>query len=226
MNNLYLRAVLAALAGFCWFFAVIFIPAWTFNYWQGWAFFLTLAILTSLATIYIAAKDKDLLERRMRMGPSVEKTSTQKIITALGSLLFIPAIILMVLDHRFGWSPAVPTFISILGDVLAALGIVIYILVVRENRFAAATVDVVEGQTVVSTGPYAIVRHPMYTGALLVFIGAPLALGSWWGLLTVPVFVAGFAWRLLHEEEFLREHLSGYTEYMGKVRYRLLPYVW
>jgi protein-S-isoprenylcysteine O-methyltransferase Ste14 len=226
MNNLYLRAVLSALAGFCWFFAVIFIPAWTFNYWQGWAFFLTLALLTSVATIYIAAKDKDLLERRMRMGPTVEKTSTQKIITALGSLLFIPAIVLMVLDHRFGWSAAVPASISILGDVLAALGIVIYILVVRENRFAAATVDVVEGQTVVSTGPYAIVRHPMYTGALLVFIGAPLALGSWWGLLTVPLFVAGFAWRLLHEEKFLREHLPGYAEYIDKVRHRLVPYIW
>jgi protein-S-isoprenylcysteine O-methyltransferase Ste14 len=226
MNNLYLRAVLSALAGFCWFFAVIFIPAWTFNYWQGWAFFLTLALLTSVATIYIAAKDKDLLERRMRMGPTVEKTSTQKIITALGSLLFIPAIVLMVLDHRFGWSAAVPASISILGDVLAALGIVIYILVVRENRFAAATVDVVEGQTVVSTGPYAIVRHPMYTGALLVFIGAPLALGSWWGLLTVPLFVAGFAWRLQHEEKFLREHLPGYAEYIDKVRHRLVPYIW
>ena len=226
MNNLYLRAIRSALAGFCWFFAVIFIPAWTFNYWQGWAFFLTLAILTSLATIYIAVRDKELLERRMRMGPTVEKTSTQKIITALGSLLFIPAVVLMVLDHRFGWSAPVPAAISMLGDVLCALGILVYVLVVRENRFAAATVDVVEGQTVISTGPYAIVRHPMYSGAILVFIGAPLALGSWWGLLTVPVFVAGFAWRLLHEEEFLREHLPGYTDYMDQVRYRLLPYVW
>jgi protein-S-isoprenylcysteine O-methyltransferase Ste14 len=226
VNNLYFRAVRSALLGFCWFFAVIFIPAWTFNYWQGWAFFLTLAILTSLATIYIAFRDKELLERRMRMGPTVEKTSTQKIITALGSLVFIPAIILMVVDHRFGWSPAVPASISILGDILCALGILVYVLVVRENRYAAATVDVVEGQTVISTGPYAIVRHPMYTGAILVFIGAPLALGSWWGFLTIPVFVAGFAWRLLHEEEFLREHLPGYADYMDEVRYRLLPYVW
>lgn len=226
MNNLYLRAVRSALAGFCWFFAVIFIPAWTFNYWQGWAFFLTLAILTSFATIYIAVRDKELLERRMRMGPTVEKTSTQKIITALGSLLFIPAVVLMVLDHRFGRSAPVPATISILGDVFCALGILVYVLVVRENRFAAATVDVVQGQTVVSTGPYAIVRHPMYSGAILVFLGAPLALGSWWGLLSVPVFVAGFAWRLLHEEKYLGEHLPGYTAYMQSVRYRLVPYVW
>ena len=226
VNNLYLRAIRSALAGFCWFFAIIFIPAWTFNYWQGWAFFLTLAILTSLATIYIAVRDKELLERRMRMGPTVEKTSIQKIITALGSLLFVAAVVLMVLDHRFRWSPAVPAAASILGDVLCALGILVYVLVVRENRFAAATVDVVEGQTVISTGPYAIVRHPMYSGAVLVFLGAPLALGSWWGLLSVPVFVAGFAWRLLHEEEFLCERLPGYTAYTSKVRYRLVPYIW
>ena len=226
MNNLYVRAVLSALAGFCWFFAVIFIPAWTLNYWQGWAFFLTLAILTSVATIYIAVRDKNLLESRMRMGPTVEETSIQKLITALGSLVFIPAIVLMVLDHRFGWSPAVPAAVSIVGNVVCALGIVIYVLVVRENRFAAATVDVVEGQTVVSTGPYAVVRHPMYAGAILVFLGAPLALGSWWGIVTVPVFVAGFAWRLLNEEEFLRQHLPGYTAYTDKVPYRLVPYVW
>ncbi len=226
VNNLYRRAVRSALAGFCWFFTIMFIPAWTFNYWQGWAFFLTLAILTSLATIDIAVGDKELLERRMRMGPTVEKTSTQKIITALGSLLFIPAVVLTVFDHRFGWSAPVPTAISILGDVLCAVGILMYVLVVRENRFAAATVDVVEGQTVISSGPYAIVRHPMDSGAILVFLGAPLALGSWWGLLSVPVFVAGFAWRLLHEEEFLREHLPGYTDDMDKVRYRLLPFAW
>jgi protein-S-isoprenylcysteine O-methyltransferase Ste14 len=226
MTNLYVRAIRSALAGFCWFFAVIFLPAWTFRYWQGWVFFLTIAILTSLATIYIAVTDEKLFESRIRMGPTAEKDSTQKIITTLGAPLFIAAFVLMVLDHRFGWSPSVPASLSIFGDVVAALGIVVYVLVVRENRFAAATVDVVEGQTVVSTGPYAIVRHPMYTGAIMFFIGTPLALGSWWGLLSVPVFVAGFAWRLLNEEKFLREHLPGYTEYAASVRYRLVPYVW
>ena len=97
---------------------------------------------------------------------------------------------------------------------------------VKENRFAAGVIQVAEGQTVVSTGPYAIVRHPMYAGALLVFIGAPLALGSWWGLLFIPAFIAWFAWRLLNEEEFLRHNLPGYAEYAHKVRYRLVPYLW
>lgn len=216
----------AALRGFLWFFALIFIPAWTLDYWQGWAFFLTLAICTSLVTIYIARTDKNLLESRLNIGPKAEKTARQKIITSMGAPLFVAAIVIMVLDHRFGWSPAVPAIIAISGDILAALGILIYFCVVKENRYAAAAVDVVEGQTVVSTGPYALVRHPMYAGAIVVLIGMPLALASWWGLLFLPLFIALLAGRLLHEETFLSRNLPGYPEYMLKVRYRLVPYVW
>ena len=161
MKSLPLRAFLSAIIGFIVFFAVIFVPAWTLDYWQGWAFFLTLAVCTSLATTYIALHDQKLLESRMNMGSTAEKTGVQKIITGLGAPLFIAAIVIMVLDHRFGWSPAVPDIVSILGDGLAALGILIYFFVVKENRYAAAAVQVVEGQTVVSTGLYAIVRHPM-----------------------------------------------------------------
>jgi protein-S-isoprenylcysteine O-methyltransferase Ste14 len=182
--------------------------------------------LTTLATIYIALHDKELLESRLHGGPTAEGTSAQKIITAIGSLVFVAAIVVMVFDHRFAWSPAVSAYLSILGDTLGALGILVYLFVVRENRYAAATVKVVKGQTVVSTGPYAIVRHPMYAGALLVCVGAPLALGSWWGLLFTPVFIAWFAWRLLNEEEYLRENLPAYTEYAHDVRYRLVPYIW
>jgi protein-S-isoprenylcysteine O-methyltransferase Ste14 len=226
MDPLYRRAILGTLVGAAAFFAVIFIPAWTLDYWQGWAFFLTLMISTALVTIHMARHDKPLLESRLRMGPTVEKTAVQKTITSVGRPVLVGAFVIMVFDHRFGWSPAVPAYLSILGDVLGALGILIYFFVIRENRFAAATVDVVGGQTVVSTGPYAIVRHPMYAGAILVFVGAPLALGSWWGLLLTPLFVAGFAWRLLDEEKYLRERLPGYAEYTRMVPYRLLPYIW
>ncbi len=226
MSNLYLRAVGGTLAGAMVFFALIFIPAGTLDYWQGWAFFLTLMVSTTLVTIYMALHDKPLLESRLRMGPMVEKTAVQKIITSVGQLVFGAMFVTMALDHRFGWSPVVPVYLSMLGDVLAALGILIYFLVVKENRFAAATVDVVEGQTVVSTGPYAIVRHPMYTGAILVFLGAPLALGSWWGFLLTPIVIGGLAWRLVDEERYLREHLPGYAEYTRAVRFRLVPYIW
>jgi protein-S-isoprenylcysteine O-methyltransferase Ste14 len=226
MDRLYLRTIRATLAGLICFFAMIFIPAWTLAYWQGWWFFLTISISTTLATIYIALHDKKLLESRLRGGPTAEETSVQKIITTTGSLVFVAAVVFMVFDHRFGWSAAVPGYLSIAGDALGALGILVYLFVVKENRYAAATVTVVKGQTVVSTGPYAIVRHPMYAGALLVCVGAPLALGSWWGLLITPFFIGWFAWRLLHEEKYLRENLPGYAEYAHNVRRRLFPYIW
>jgi protein-S-isoprenylcysteine O-methyltransferase Ste14 len=226
MNNLTGRAIRAALFGTIWFFAMIFIPAGTLAYWRGWAFFLTSTVCTTLATIYVARHDRKLLESRLHGGPAAEQTPAQKLITALGTLVFIPAIVIPVLDYRRGWSPGIPAWLSIFGDVLGALGILVYFFVVRENRYAAASVLVVDGQTVVSTGPYAVVRHPMYGGALLYVLGMPVALGSWWGLLFVPLAAGWFAWRLLNEEKFLREHLPGYQQYAVKVRYRLVPFVW
>lgn len=226
MKNLYFRAIRATVVGTVAFFAVVFIPAWTLDYWQGWVFVGTLSVSSIFVTIYMALFDEKLLESRLRIGPTAEKTSAQKVITAVGLLLFVAAVVIMVLDHRFQRSPAVPAYLSILGDVFGVLGILIYFLVIRANRYAASTVEVAEGQAVVSSGPYAIVRHPMYAGAILVLVGAPLALGSWRGLLLTPLFIAWFAWRLLNEEEFLRTNLQGYEGYTRKVRYRLAPHIW
>ncbi len=226
MSNLYLRAIRATVAGTVVFFAIIFIPAWTLDYWQGWLFIGTLMVPSILVTIYIALYDKELLERRMRMGPAAERTAAQKVITAVGLFVFVASLVIMVLDHRFHWSPRVPGYVSILGNAFCALGLLVYFLVVRENRYASSTIEVAEGQTVVSTGLYAIIRHPMYLGAILVFVGAPLALGSWWGLIFTPVSIAWFAWRLINEEQFLRANLQGYEAYTRKVRYRLAPYFW
>ena len=181
MDNLDRRAFRGSLVGNAVFFALIFVPAGTLDYWQGWTFFLTLALSTALVTIYMARHDRQLLESRLRMGPKAETTQAQKTILAVSAAVYPVAFIIMVLDHRFGWSPFVPAWLSLACDGLGALGLYIYFLVVRENRFAAATVQVREGQSVVSTGPYAVVRHPMYSGAILVLAGAPLALGSWWG---------------------------------------------
>src|SRR5579871_6825814 len=218
MDRLFSRIVRSTVVGTVAFLAVIFIPAGTIDYWQGWAFAGTL-----LVTIYMALHERELLESRLRMGPTAEKTSAQKVITTVGFAVFVAALVFTVLDHRLGWSGHVPAYLSILGDGLAALGIYIYFLVLKENRYAASTITVVKDQSVVSTGPYAVVRHPMYSGALLVFLGMPFALGSWWGLLLTPLFFGWFAWRLSNEEQFLRAHLPGYDEYMRNVRYRLIP---
>lgn len=226
LDDLFNRVVWATASGTAVFLAIIFLPAGTVDYWQGWAFAGTLLVSSLLVTVYMALNDRELLEARLRMGPAAEKISAQKFITAVGFVVFITGLVIMVLDHRFGWSPRVPAILSIFGDALAVVGILVYFRVVRENRYAASTIEVVEGQTVISTGPYAIVRHPMYVGAILVFLGTPLALGSWWGLIFTPLFIGWFAWRLLDEERFLRANLRGYDEYMRAVRYRLAPYVW
>jgi protein-S-isoprenylcysteine O-methyltransferase Ste14 len=138
---------------------------------------------------------------------------------------FIALLIFPAFDHRFGWSK-LPPYVVLAGDALVALGFFLTFLVLKENSYSASTVQVVEGQKVISTGPYAIVRHPMYAGALVMLVGMPLALGSWWGLCALLFIVPVLIWRLLDEERLLRKELPGYVEYTRKVPYRLVPYLW
>jgi protein-S-isoprenylcysteine O-methyltransferase Ste14 len=180
---------------------------------------------SALITAYLWKKDPQLLERRINGGPGAEREKSQKLIQLLASIAFIGAMILPSLDHRFFWS-AVPLPAVVVGDVVTALGFFIVFRVFKENSFTAATIEVAPDQTVISTGPYAIVRHPMYSGALVMLVGTPLALGSWWGLLMSVLMIFAIAWRALDEERFLRKNLSGYAEYCQRVRYRLVPFVW
>ena len=205
--------------------SLLFLPAWTFNYWQGWLFIVVFSVSTSVIGIYLALYDPALLARRQRIGPTAEQRPTQRIIISLGILSFVAVLVLSALDHRFGWSP-VPPSISVVGAALVALGLFVDLLVFRANTYGASNVQVEQGQTVISTGPYAIVRHPMYAGVLIMALGVPLTLGSWWGLVALLVTVPVLAWRILDEEHLLRSDLPGYTEYARDVRYRLVPFVW
>jgi protein-S-isoprenylcysteine O-methyltransferase Ste14 len=200
-------------------------PAWTLDYWQAWVYLLVFAASSALITAYLWKKDPKLLERRIRAGPGAENEKKQKLIQLQASFVFIGAMILPSLDHRFSWS-AIPLPIVVAGDVLVALGFLIVFLVFKENTFTAATISVVPDQKVVSTGPYAVVRHPMYSGALIMLVGTPLALGSWWGLLMFIPMIFTIAWRARDEEQFLCKSLSGYKEYCQIVRYRLVPFAW
>lgn len=225
MNNLASKTVL----GFAQLIAVLGIlllaPAWTLVYWQAWVYLSVFAASSALITTYLWKNDPKLLERRINAGPKAENEKSQKLIQLLASFIFIGAMVLPSLDHRFSWS-AVPLPLVVAGDVLVALGFLIVFLVFEENTFAAATIAVTPGQKVVSTGPYAIVRHPMYSGALIMLLGTPVALGSWWGLLMFIPMLFTMAWRVLDEERFLFKNLSGYKEYCQIVRYRLVPSVW
>jgi protein-S-isoprenylcysteine O-methyltransferase Ste14 len=205
--------------------SLVFVVAGTLRYWQAWTF-LAVYFAASLAiTLYLIKKDPALLARRMSGGPFAEKEPAQKLIMSATSLGFIGLLVLPAIDHRLGWS-GLPGWAAIAGDVIMLLGWLGIFFVFRENSFASATIESAADQRVISSGPYAWVRHPMYAAALVMLLGMPLALGSGWGVLLVLALVPLLIWRLMDEERFLVIHLPGYRQYQGRVRYRLLPLIW
>ena len=204
---------------------LVFVPAGTVHYWQGWVFLGVFFAASLVQTLYLMKYDPALLQRRLAGGPTAEKTLTQRIIMVLVSIGFVGLLVVPAFDHRFGWS-AVPLFGVIGGDVLIGVGFVIVFLVFRENSFTSATIQIVKDQWVVATGPYALVRHPQYAGACLYLLGIPLALGSWWGLLVLAGMVPFLIWRLVDEERLLAKDLPGYADYRNRVRWRLIPGVY
>lgn len=225
MTDLNRKIVVGLLRLFAGLAALLFLPAWTADYWQAWIFLAIFSAATTAITVYVMQTDPALLARRMHAGPGAEKERTQKFIQFAVAIASIVAIVLPAIDHRLGWS-TMSAHVVVAGDVLVALGYLVVFFVFRENTFASSTIEVAPGQKVISTGPYALVRHPMYTGGLVMFFGAPLALGSWWGLLAILPITLLIVWRLLDEETFLVENLPGYTHYRQTVRYRLVPFVW
>lgn len=205
--------------------ALLFGSAGTLDYWQAWTY-LSVYLAASLAiTLYLMRKDRALLARRMSGGPTAEKRPAQRVIMAITSLGFIGLLVVPALDHRFAWSH-MPPALALAGDGLVLLGWLTIYFVFRENRFAAATIALAPDHRVVSTGPYALVRHPMYAGGLVMLAGMPIALGSWWGLLAVVAITPALLWRLFDEERFLAGNLPGYRAYQETVRCRLIPRVW
>jgi protein-S-isoprenylcysteine O-methyltransferase Ste14 len=203
---------------------VLFLPAGTLNYWQAWLFITVFMLLVTLSGVYFSIKDPALIERR-KPAARAAQTTGQKINIASVYLAEFGLLVLCALDHHFGWSH-MPAYVSILGIGLVALANVIWFISKKENGFAGAGVMIYEGHRVISSGPYALVRHPNYVGDLTLVLGIPLALGSWWGLLVFPLIIPAIVWMILDEERFLKVNLPGYFDYMQTVRYRLMPYLW
>lgn len=225
MNNLKIKAFGGTLLVLVCMGALLFIAAGTLNYWQAWVYLAIFGVAALVIVVYFAQKDPKLLERRLSGGPTAEQRTSEKMLMSILSLGFIALLVLPALDHRFGWS-SVPPFVSIAADVLFVLGWVIIFFVFKENSFTASTIQIADDQKVISSGPYAIVRHPMYSGSWLYILTMPIALGSWWGLLVILVMTPFGIWRIFDEEKLLKESLPGYTEYTQKVRYRMIPHVW
>ena len=223
--SLNIRALLGLLFLFIFMGALLFLSAWTLNYWQAWAFLAVFGASALATTVYLMKKDPKLLERRLPAGPTAEKETSQKIIQSIASVGFVAILVVSALDHRSHWSK-VPFYITIAGNALVALGSLVNFFVFKENTFSSATIELAADQVVVSTGLYAVVRHPMYGGALIYLLGMPMALDSWWGLLVIVVMMPALIWRLIDEEKFLAKNLPGYSEYQNKVRHRLIPFIW
>jgi protein-S-isoprenylcysteine O-methyltransferase Ste14 len=204
---------------------MIFAAAGTIDYWQAWVYLFLFTTASLLITLYLIKRDPELLQRRLHGGPTAEKRTTQRIIMYSTSLAFIGLMVVPSLDRRFGWS-IVPLYLVIGGEILVAIGFYCIFVVYRENTYTSATIQVEANQTVIETGPYAVVRHPLYATALLYVLGTPLALGSYWGLVPALTLIPLLMWRLSDEEEMLVQELEGYSEYRRRVRYRLVPGFW
>ncbi|KRE29276.1 hypothetical protein ASG82_27040 [Mycobacterium sp. Soil538] len=211
--------------GLAFFGLVLFLPAGTFDYWQAWVFVAVFSVSTFVPSMYLAIRHPDALARRMKAGPMAESRPAQRIIITATFLAGIAVMVISALDWRFGWS-AVPVWLVIAGYVLVAAGLLGAQLVVVQNNYAGASITVEEGQPLVSTGLYGIVRHPMYALSLIMMLGTPPALGSLWGLTAVVAAVPVLVARLLDEEKALTDDLAGYVEYTRQVPYRLIPGVW
>lgn len=205
--------------------AILFVAAGTLRYWQAWVYLAVYFGASIAISLYLIEKDPALLARRMSGGPFAEKEPAQRVIMAITSIGFIALAVVPALDHRFGWSH-LSVYAVLLGNLLVLLGWLGIYFVFRENSFAAATIQTSADQRVISTGPYAWIRHPMYAAAFVMLLGISPALGSWWGVLIVFAILPALIWRLLDEERFLVRNLPGYPEYRQRVRYRLIPFIW
>lgn len=216
------KAILFLLVGMLFVGILVFLPAGTLSFHNGWLLMGVLFIPMLLMGVVMFFRAPDLLQKRLN---HKEKQGEQKAVVSLSALMFLCSFVVSGLDFRFGWS-AMPKWLIVLSAVLFLAGYAMYAEVLRENAYLSRTVEVQAGQKVISTGLYGVVRHPMYSATLLMFLSMPLILGSWWGLIIQLVYPALIIVRLQAEERLLVQELDGYAEYRQKVKFRLLPGIW
>jgi protein-S-isoprenylcysteine O-methyltransferase Ste14 len=201
---------------------MLFLPAGSLKYWEAWIYCGVIFVPMVFAVSYFLKTDPELLERRMRLR---EKEKKQKTIIKAANLVFFISLLIPGFDHRYQWSN-VPVALVIAANAMVFLGYLVFFFVLRENSYASRIIEVEHEQKVITTGPYAIVRHPMYSGVILMVLFTPLALGSYWALITFLPMLPLVVFRTLNEEEVLFRELPGYKEYCQKTRYRLFPFIW
>jgi len=200
---------------------MLFLPAGSLKYWQGWIWWMVIAGMTLYITSFFVQRDPGLLARRMK----VQEKETPPLTVRLMSFLSLLTFLIPGFDYRFHWS-AVPVWLVIAANGIVLTGYVLIFRVFKENSYASTVIQVEKEQQVISTGPYAVVRHPMYTGLLLIMLFTPWALGSYWALVFAVLFIPVILWRIKREEQVLSNQLPGYMNYIEKTRYRLIPFIW
>jgi protein-S-isoprenylcysteine O-methyltransferase Ste14 len=222
MSDLAKKALIRTLGFLVFMGLLIIIPAGP-AYWQGWLYWVVFSLCSVVVLLYFLQHDPALVERRL--SARAEKEESQQLIRAVLSAVAILLFVVPGIDHSLGWSH-VPGFVVVVANVAVVLGFAIIFMTFKANSHAGAIIDVTPDQRVVSTGPYALVRHPMYLAAALLLLATPFALGSVWALILAVVAVLCLAWRLLEEERYLSQHLPGYNDYRRMTRYRLVPFIW
>jgi protein-S-isoprenylcysteine O-methyltransferase Ste14 len=221
-KNLRKKIAVMVPASFIGLGLIFFVPAGTLDYWEAWVFIAVLLVPFFFVLTYLLRKEPELQVRRMRLS---ERESAQRRIIRASSLIFFSGLLIPGLDHRFGWSD-IPVVTVLTADLLVILGYALVFLVFKENPFASRVVEVEHDQRVISTGPYALVRHPMYLGTSIMWLATPIALGSFWALPVFLILPLVLVYRILNEEEVLCKELPGYREYTQTVKYRLIPGIW
>lgn len=201
---------------------MLFLPAGTMAYWNGWLFCIVLFVPCLSMGVVLFVKAPDLLRKRLQ---EKEEQTEQKFVVALSGLMFLASFIVAGLDYRFGWS-SMPVYIVYLAALIFLIGYGLFAEVMHENSYLSRIVEVQENQTVIDTGLYGVVRHPMYFSTLLMFLAMPLILGSWFSFFIFVIYPVLLVKRIINEEAVLEDGLEGYLEYKKKVKYRLIPFVW
>lgn len=221
-NKLLLSAVMKFLLGVILVGLIIFLPAGSLDYWQGWVLMGILFVPMLIAGIIMIIKNPTLLASRLK---AKEKQKEQDLVQKLSGLMFLAGFILAGLGYRFNWY-VLPTWVTVISACLFILSYVMYAEVLRENTYLSRTIEVQEGQRVIDNGLYSIVRHPMYSATLVLFLSMPLVLGSIYAFIVFLAYPFIISFRIIHEEKFLEKELVGYKEYKQKVKYRLIPFIW
>ena len=220
--KLFFEAIIKVLLGILIIALLLFLPASTINYWNAWLLMMLLFIPMFLAGIVMMIKSPELLKKRLNVK---EKQGKQKQVVLFSAIMFIAGFIVAGLNYRYGWI-MIPNIVVIISSIIFVLSYILYAEVLRENKYLSRTIEVQENQKVIDTGLYGIVRHPMYLVTIFLFLSMPLILGSLYGFFIFLIYPLIIIKRLLNEEKFLKKELDGYTDYMKKVKYRLIPFIW